>query len=354
MTRLRIAVLLLALLAFAAPVPAHVTGTGLATLQVDGRELQYRVSLGASDLPEAAAREILRAADGERDSAERVAQWLRDGIHIDGADGACRSGRVRLQRSAAGGDRIVLQIDFACASPPAAVTLVAAMPRAFGEHWRTILSVIGSDGAREEYALLPDSGPLQLRLAPATQPQASDAGFVALGVEHIATGIDHLLFLLALLLGVQRLVQGIAVVSVFTLAHALTFALATLGWVELPARIVEPAIALSIAAMAWQHARGVGSAPMRYGLTFAFGLLHGLGFASALQPLELQGWALAQALIGFAIGLELGQAVFVAIALLGLRALRGGALARRWRSYSAWALVAVGLLWFVARLIPTV
>jgi hypothetical protein len=349
--RLRCIALLLWALACALPVSAHVTGTGLATLDVEGRELRYRLSLASADLPPEAARAIVRAADGERDSAERVAQWLRDGIRIRADAGECRSGRVRLQRSAAGDDRMVLQIDFSCPAAPAMLTLTDRLSDAFGEHWRTIVSVVGRDGAREEHALLHGSAPLQLRLA---QPDAASgsASFVVLGIAHIASGIDHLLFLLALLLGVQRFWQAIAVVSVFTLAHALTFALATLGWVGLSPRVVEPAIALSIAAMAWLHVRRAGSPQARYGLTFAFGLLHGLGFASALQPLALQGWALARALFGFAVGVELGQALFVALALLGLHALRRLTPSDAWRAYGGWALVAVGLLWFVARLLP--
>jgi hypothetical protein len=331
---------------------AHVTGTGLATLQSDGRTLHYRLTLAATDIAPDLARQITLAADGDRDRAEQIAQWLRDHVQARMTEGACRPGRVRLQRSAAGDDRLVLELDLHCPATPGTVELTDTLPKVFGEHWNTIVSAVAQDGAREERVLSHTSGPVALRLATG---QTSDTprtllDFIGLGVEHIVTGIDHLLFLLALLFGVNRLLQALAVVSVFTLAHAATFTLATLRLVAVPAAVVEPTIALSIAWMAWDSARASPSSAIRHALTFGFGLVHGLGFATALQPLELAGAPLVRALVGFAIGVEIGQAAFVVIALLMLRALaRSGALAK-WRRAFALVLVAVGLGWFVARI----
>jgi len=161
--------------------------------------------------------------------------------------------------------------------------------------------------------------------------------YLALGVEHILLGIDHLLFVLALLFLVGGLPRLVGTVTAFTVAHSLTLAAATLGWVHVPQAPVEAAIALSIVFVAVEilHARrGRPSLAKRrpWVVAFAFGLLHGLGFAGALQEIGLPERAIPLALACFNIGVELGQLAFIAavFALLALlvraaRLLGGGA-----------------------------
>jgi hypothetical protein len=148
--------------------------------------------------------------------------------------------------------------------------------------------------------------------------------YTVLGIEHILAGVDHLLFVLALMLLVRRVRALIATISAFTLAHSLTLALATLGVVQLPGPPVEAAIALSIVFVAAEILHGQQGRP---GLTqrhpwvvaFTFGLLHGLGFAGALAEVGLPQASIPAALLAFNVGVELGQLVFVA-AVLGLMA----------------------------------
>lgn len=150
------------------------------------------------------------------------------------------------------------------------------------------------------------------------------ADFIGEGMWHIWTGFDHLAFLLVLLLPTFIARQGsaarfewrqlLAIVSAFTLAHSITLILAALGLVSLPERPIEIAIAASVVLAALlnlrsrAHAVGVFTA-------FGFGLLHGFGFASALQGLEAGGASIALALAGFNLGVEAGQLVIVAAAL---------------------------------------
>ncbi len=144
--------------------------------------------------------------------------------------------------------------------------------------------------------------------------------YLVLGIEHILSGVDHLLFVLGLLLIVRGPWMLIKTVSAFTVAHSLTLALATLGLITVPTRPVEAAIALSIVFLAAEilHAR-----QGRSGLThqfpwliaFAFGLLHGLGFASALGQVGLPAAEIPLALLFFNVGVEVGQLVFVAVCL---------------------------------------
>ena len=146
------------------------------------------------------------------------------------------------------------------------------------------------------------------------------AAYFGLGVEHILLGIDHLLFVLALLFLVRSWPRLIATVTAFTLAHSLTLAAATLGWLHVPQKPVEAAIALSIVFVAADVLRaGEGSLTRRapWLVAFAFGLLHGLGFAGALREVGVPEHAVPLALLFFNVGVEAGQLVFIA-AVFGL------------------------------------
>jgi hydrogenase/urease accessory protein HupE len=138
--------------------------------------------------------------------------------------------------------------------------------------------------------------------------------FLLLGVEHILTGYDHLVFLFALLLAGGSLISAGKIITSFTLAHSITLALATLNLVRLPASIVEPLIAISIVYVGVENLlrRGVRR---RWLVTFAFGLVHGFGFASVLRDLGVGagGTGLLMPLFSFNLGVELGQLVIAAL-----------------------------------------
>jgi hydrogenase/urease accessory protein HupE len=186
--------------------------------------------------------------------------------------------------------------------------------------------------------------------------------FYRLGVEHIFTGWDHLAFLVALLLLGGKLRHLVAIVTSFTLAHSVTLALAALGIVVPPGRVIEPAIAASVVAVAAENlwalrpggdrtARICDAVAHRWRLTFAFGLVHGFGFASALRELELPRAALAAGLVSFNLGVESGQLVLVAAAVPLL------ALLARFRGFRfagvpvlSLSIAVLGLLWLGQRL----
>ncbi|MEJ2383021.1 MAG: HupE/UreJ family protein [Xanthomonadales bacterium] len=147
--------------------------------------------------------------------------------------------------------------------------------------------------------------------------------YLVLGIEHILGGIDHLLFVLALLLIVHGGRRILATVTAFTVAHSITLVGATLGWMHVPGPPVEAIIALSIAFVAMEILHGLDGRP---GLTarapwivaFSFGLLHGFGFAGALEEVGLPQTAIPTALLMFNVGVEVGQLIFVG-AFLALR-----------------------------------
>lgn len=172
---------------------------------------------------------------------------------------------------------------------------------------------------------------------------------VLLGVEHILTGADHLLFLLALLLVTMSLRGLVGVVTSFTVAHSITLAAATLGLVAPSPSLVEPVIALSIVYVGLEN-RLSSAAGRRHAITFVFGLVHGLGFAGALQELALAPDAVPLALLGFNLGVEAGQLAVVALVLPAVvLARRATWLPQRLAPALSLGVAAVGLFWFVER-----
>jgi hydrogenase/urease accessory protein HupE len=151
------------------------------------------------------------------------------------------------------------------------------------------------------------------------------ATYFKLGIEHILLGVDHLLFVLALILIAPNTRQLVMAITAFTVAHSITLASATLGFVNVPPPPVEAAIALSIALVALEIVRaregeaGI-AARAPWVVAFAFGLLHGFGFAGALSEVGLPAGNIPVALLFFNVGVEIGQLLFVAV-VLGLAAL---------------------------------
>jgi hypothetical protein len=177
---------------------------------------------------------------------------------------------------------------------------------------------------------------------------------IAIGFTHIVPGgLDHVLFVLGLFLLAANTRALLLQVSAFTIAHSVTLALAVIGWVSVPASIVEPLIALSIVYVAVENLFAASISRWRLAVVFAFGLLHGLGFADALGALGLSGGRLTTTLVGFNIGVELGQLAVVGGAALLVRALPVTPdVCRQFitRPASA-AIAAAGLFWAVERVI---
>lgn len=187
----------------------------------------------------------------------------------------------------------------------------------------------------------------------AGRPGASLAAYFALGVHHIATGLDHLAFLLGLLLLSPRVRDAVRLVSAFTVAHSLTLILAAGHWVAPPGAWVEPAIAFTVAYVgfiAWRR-RAAGHGAV---LAFSFGLVHGFGFAGALaetlgEAAQGPGWLLK--LLSFNLGIEALQVAIVIGALALASRLRGPALRSAAHSGASLAVLACGLAWLAMRLI---
>ncbi len=171
------------------------------------------------------------------------------------------------------------------------------------------------DGAAQVTRLTPSAPSFVVEVAPRAMQITHT--YLVLGIEHILGGVDHLLFVLALLILVKGTHRLIATVTAFTVAHSLTLAGATLGFVRVPGPPVEATIALSIVFVASEilHSRrGEPGLTERYPwvVAFSFGLLHGFGFAGALNEVGLPQAAIPVALLFFNVGVEVGQLLFIA------------------------------------------
>jgi hydrogenase/urease accessory protein HupE len=175
--------------------------------------------------------------------------------------------------------------------------------------------------------------------------------FVPAGIHHILIGPDHLLFLVGLLLLGGTIRQLLLVVTSFTVAHSITLSLAALNLVTPPARLIEPAIALSIVYVGADNILAKGGRDVRGWIAFTFGFIHGFGFANVLREMDLPPRALGWSLFSFNIGVEIGQLFVVVLVATALVALK---------SRSEWAgkhlalagsvvVIVAGAFWFVQR-----
>jgi len=331
------------------PAAAHVTSTGLASLDVDGGKLLYRITVITSEIDDPGGRLLAEAADGERAAAERVAGFLRDYARFSIAGEACQPGRIAIRGSSAGEGKIVLEMALSCPRSSGVLAIHDEWPEVLGAHFQTVLSVRLPQQRSIEFAFVEDKRSATVDLAaPADTGWVS---FIAMGVEHIVGGIDHLMFLLALLALVRGFWLTVKIVTAFTVAHSITLSLATLGVVDVPARIVEPLIAASIVWVAVENLLAPAGVGRRWLIAAAFGLVHGLGFASALTELDLSRAAMVRALVGFNLGVELGQLAFIIMVLPPLAwASRPGHLPRLPQILSLLVAVA-GAVWLVLRVL---
>ena len=183
--------------------------------------------------------------------------------------------------------------------------------------------------------------------------------YVRLGVEHILTGWDHLLFLLVVLAAARGWRQVLMTLTCFTIGHAMTLTLSLVGGVNVAPNIVEPTIALTIVGMAFFDMRmskrnQVMPTFARLGLVFLCALIHGLGLASSLTELGLDKDHLVESLIGFNLGIELGQlavSVIIGLIVAAILKISSAQVLQKMRIWAGYAAMIIGSYWFVERVL---
>lgn len=222
-----------------------------------------------------------------------------------------------------------------------------------------LVTVVYANGITSSYILKPAESSIKLVDQQKNNIEAQQ--FLLLGIEHIWSGIDHLLFILALLLLVRERKKLVLTITTFTIAHSITLALATLKIIQVSSAFAETCIALSIVFLAVElvrHYRGQDGITYQYPwlVAFIFGLMHGLGFAGALASVGLPQQSIPLALFLFNVGVEIGQLIFVFLVLALVFLLRRFLLAReqtlRW--VPAYAIGSIAAFWFIERFLTLV
>jgi hydrogenase/urease accessory protein HupE len=335
---------------------AHLGNLSYSEIVVRGSEVDFKLRFAAHLIPgtgDAMAEKLTR-----RDVVARewdVADWLSRTVRVELGAAPCKSELVDSMGPDSNDDLTVV-LHYAC---PAASEALRVEFRAFDEvmpDYQNIVSVRHAGGSAA-FVFTAES-----RVLAIGEAGGGDAGgeaekggfyrFFVLGIEHILTGYDHLLFLLALLLPGGSIGRLAGIVTAFTAAHSITLALAALEVVTLPAAPVEAAIAASVvlAAFSGLRVKPDAAGDHRALLTFAFGLVHGFGFAGILRSSGLPADAVTLPLLAFNLGVEAGQLGVVLVALPIIHALSRAPLGRRLIRAAGWLIAAAGTFWLADRL----
>jgi len=316
---------------------AHEVMPAIADMTQVGDQLEFEVSANlesyvagidlatvsnTNDAAEADTYDTLRALPPAELEARFAAFWpeMAQRITIEVGGAMVTPELVDVEIPAIGDIELIRPsvLRFTAAIPEGAETVVVGWDRAFGTLVIRQMGVEAPyDGFLEAGAL---SDPITLSGGDQAGPLQTLINYIPVGFDHIVPlGLDHILFVLGLFFLSTHLGPLLWQVSAFTLAHTITLALAALGYVSIPGSIVEPLIAASIAFVAIENIASRGLSRWRPLVVFGFGLLHGLGFASVLGEFGLPPGSFVPALIGFNVGVELGQLAVIAVAFLCVR-----------------------------------
>jgi hypothetical protein len=352
-----------ALLGLPATAAAHTMGNGYLDLTVDGSAATGELDLAVRDLHDAVGLDPNH--DGQvrwREILDRLPELRRYVLdHLTISAGVAGAAPCIITFGTAGivsradGEHLALPLTARCDRELTALTLdYRAIFEVDAQHRGLVRIARKGATGTEALRLIAHPGAITVELQ---QASGDFLGFIKQGIWHIWIGVDHLCFLIALLLpAVLRRVPGrwepaprfadvlrdvLDVVPAFTLAHSITLVVSAMGWMRLPVRFVETAIALSVAVAALNNL--VRAIDARWAVAFALGLLHGFGFSNVLLDVGLPGHHLVAALLGFNVGVEAGQlaivAAFLPVAFLVRRT--GAYRFAMWAASGAMCIVAV-------------
>ena len=337
----------------ARPASAHAVGVSSGEYRLDGPTLYGDLGMADRELArwlpvmdtnhdgDVSAKELTT----NRDALDRA---LMAGMTVT-ADGQACPGTLDRAWVQEGDGGAIFQVHFTCPAAPERLTLALPLLNDLAPGHRHMARLFRAGKAQATVLDRAHNRWTALGSPPSSAPGMAWS-MLKLGVEHILTGLDHLVFLFGLVLVGGRLRSLVGVISAFTLAHSITLALAALSVFAPSPRLVEPAIALSIAYVGIENLF-VTDARRRWRITFPFGLIHGFGFAGALREIALPRAQVPVALVTFNLGVELGQLAVLAVALpLILVARRAPWFGDRGVKLVSVAIALGGLTLFVVRL----
>jgi len=347
---LHFAAALVAILAGSAA-SAHTVDKGLATISLDAQSVNYHLLLAVTTVTPQGSAGVDLGKPGAPPDYSVLLKAVPEKIAITSNGKACTPATPALTPPAHEGALVTVDVRFACAEIPRTLEIRDNLFDVMGAQYHTIANVQWAGGS-QQFVFMTQARELRVDVAAATAPRSAGSFFV-LGIEHILTGYDHLLFLAGVLVVLRTWRDVVQTITAFTVAHSVTLALATTGLLLVPGRIVEPLIAASIVYVGLENLmRPVQGS--RWKVTFGFGLVHGLGFATVLRDLGVGAngnGAVALPLASFNAGVEIGQ-MAVALLLVPVFWWLGTRPISRIRFAAAWSVlvIAAGSYWLVERI----
>jgi hydrogenase/urease accessory protein HupE len=352
MRRLGVAGLAVGFLAIAHPAVAHPVPFSYLDVQLQRSSVDVSLVVHifdlAHDLQVTPVERVLEpSVVAEREAAIRTLFVSRLELSADGRVLTPEWGSTEILR-----DRQSLRLHFRYGTPtPAGSVAVNTVMFPYDPMHQTFVNMYEGDTLTSQMILDAKHPHLEYFAGSRQGVAAVVRKFVPSGIHHILIGPDHLLFLVGLLLLGGTIRQLLLVVTSFTVAHSITLSLAALNIVTPPARLIEPAIALSIVYVGADNILAKGGRDVRGWIAFTFGFIHGFGFANVLREMDLPSRALGWSLFSFNIGVEIGQllvVVLVASALAGLRS-RSEWAGRHLAFAGSLVVIVAGAFWFVQR-----
>lgn len=341
------ALLFLLNMAMSFPIHAHesIGSVSNVVITVQEKTVEYYLNI-----PPVLGKSLDDMGYGNEEALEEYFSWT---LKMTSWDEPCELQKLRAISPQASGNRII-HLEYIC---PREITDLTIRSTAFldiDEKHIQFIKLAAPDNPRNVL----QEGMLTLRNPVFHIADAKTGGsvllyrayrFFLLGVEHILSGYDHILFILAAILVVSGFMETLKLVTSFTVAHSITLALAFLGIVSLSSSIVEPLIALTIAIVAFENVF-IGNFNSRWRLIFIFGLVHGLGFVGVLKEITVSKQELLTSLVSFNLGIEAGQLIIVGGGVFCLHYIHKAPWAPVFVRWSSIAIGMLGLFWFFERI----
>jgi hydrogenase/urease accessory protein HupE len=349
---LRWVLVFLCILTFVLAADAHPVPFSYVDVQLHGASIDLTLTVHIFDLAhdlQVTPMERLLDASFLKEREAAIQQLLTSRLTLQ-ADGGSLAREWLQSEILTDRQSVRFHLTYPAAASPGIVSVSAVM-FPYDENHQTFVNVYENDGLTSQVILDRNHTRTEYYAGTRQGVFAVVRKFVPAGIHHILIGPDHLLFLVGLLLmggSIRRLTM---IVTSFTIAHSITLSLAALNIFTPPARVIEPAIALSIVYVGADNLLAQGGRDVRAWIAFAFGFIHGFGFANVLREMELPGRALGWSLFSFNFGVEIGQ-LFVVVTVASVFAVL--------RSRSDWAqrklvfagsivVMIAGAFWFVQR-----
>lgn len=303
--------------------------TGFASIQVQGQIVRY----------------TLTPAPTLKIDAAKLADTINKKITVTADGKPCLAAR-----------NTGLTQDFHCDHAPLELSVRDDCMDTLGSNHH-VIALITWQGGSQSFSFADQTRVAVIGIKPTTSTTSSIntsmsvGSFFFLGIEHIVTGYDHLLFLLVLILCGGNLIQLLKIITAFTLAHSITLAAAALNIITLPSVLVEAVIALSIAYVAFENLYPRFAISRRWTISFVFGLMHGFGFSSVLREIGLPQDNLIWSLLNFNLGVEAGQLAAVVLVLPALFWLRKTAWETKVVRVVSAVVMGVGIALFIERIV---